>query len=58
MSSSTRTPKPAESPLWELIDELRQHDDGIEEGIIMGGRSALVSGQFLGIVDCRASAWS
>ena len=50
MSSSTRTQNPAESLFWDLIDELRSHDERVEEGTIMGGRCARVSGEFLGLV--------
>ena len=54
----TRTPKrpsPAEALFWDLVDELREHDDRIEEGTIMGGRCARVAGEFLGLVDYKNS---
>ena len=55
MTSSSRTPDPAESLFWDLIDELCQHDDRVEEGTIMGGRCARVSGEFLGLVGYKGS---
>ena len=55
MTSTPRKPTPAESLFWDLIDELREHDDRIEEGTIMGGRCARVAGEFLGLVDYKNS---
>ena len=55
MTSTPRKPTPAESLFWDLIDELRERDDRIEEGTIMGGRCARVSGEFLGLVDYKHS---
>ena len=55
MSSSTRAQNPAESLFWDLIDELRSHDERVEEGTIMGGRCARVSGEFLGLVGYKGS---
>ena len=40
---------------WDLIDELRAKDPRIEEGTIMGGRCARVSGEFLALVDFKNS---
>ena len=50
MTSTPRKPTSAESLFWDLIDELREHDDRIEEGTIMGGRCARVTGEFLDLV--------
>jgi hypothetical protein len=50
-----RTPQTAEALFWDLIDELREHDQRIEEGTIMGGRCVRVSGEFLGLVDYKGS---
>jgi len=36
-----------EDVFWELIDELRGEDHRIEEGTIMDGGCARVSGEFL-----------
>lgn len=55
MTSTPRQPTPAEVLFWDLIDELREHDDRIEEGTIMGGRCARVAGEFLGLVDYKNS---
>jgi hypothetical protein len=44
-----------EDVFWELIDELRLEDPRVEEGTIMGGRCARVSGEFLGLVDFKGS---
>jgi hypothetical protein len=44
-----------EEVFWELIDELRVEDPRIEEGTIMGGRCARVAGDFLALVDFKAS---
>ncbi len=44
-----------EALFWELIDELREHDERIDEGTIMGGRCARVSGEFIGLVDYKGS---
>jgi hypothetical protein len=44
-----------EDVFWELIDELRGEDHRIEEGTIMGGRCARVSGEFLALVDFKGS---
>lgn len=44
-----------EDVFWEVLDELREADDRIEEGTIMGGRCARVSGEFLGLVDFKGS---
>lgn len=40
---------------WELIDELQLEDPRVEEGTIMGGRCARVSGEFLGLVAFKGS---
>ncbi|MDJ0768095.1 MAG: hypothetical protein QNJ12_04845 [Ilumatobacter sp.] len=48
-------PQTDESVFWELIDELQLEDSRIEEGTIMGGRCARVSGEFLGLVDFKGS---
>jgi hypothetical protein len=40
---------------WELIEELQHEDPRVEEGTIMGGRCARVSGAFLGLVDFKSS---
>ena len=40
---------------WELIDEYRAGDPRVEEGTIMGGRCARVSGEFLALVDFKGS---
>ena len=40
---------------WDLIDELRITDSRVEEGTIMGGRCARVSGEFLALVDYKDS---
>ena len=50
-----RTPTTPEALFWDLVNELREHDDRIEEGTIMGGRCARVSGEFLGLVDYKGS---
>ena len=42
-----------ETLFWELIDELRADDPRVEEGKIMGGRCARVSGEFLALVDFK-----
>ena len=55
MTTTPRKPTRAESLFWDLIDELREHDDRIEEGKIMGGRCARVAGEFLGLVDYKNS---
>ena len=55
MTGSTRTSNPAESLFCDLIDELREHDDRVEEGTIMGGRCARVSGEFPGLVGYKGS---
>lgn len=55
MTASTRKSTPAEVLFWDLIDELREQDDRIEEGTIMGGRCARVAGEFLGLVDYKNS---
>jgi hypothetical protein len=44
-----------ETLFWELIDELRADDPRVEEGTIMGGRCARVSGEFLALVDFKGS---
>jgi hypothetical protein len=49
------TPTTAVSLFWDLIDELSEHDGRIEEGTIMGGRCARVTGEFLGLVDYKGS---
>ncbi|MGD9749595.1 MAG: hypothetical protein AB7W59_01225 [Acidimicrobiia bacterium] len=36
---------------WDLIDELRDRDPRVQEGTLMGGRCARVSGEFLALVD-------
>jgi hypothetical protein len=46
---------PAETLFWELIDELRADDPRVEDGTIMGGRCARVSGEFLALVDFKGS---
>ena len=48
-------PQTDESLFWELIEELQLEDPRVEEGTIMGGRCARVSGEFLGLVDYRGS---
>ena len=48
-------PQTDEAVFWELIDELMVDDPRIEEGTIMGGRCARVSGEFLGLVDFKGS---
>ncbi len=48
-------PQTDESLFWELIEELRLEDSRVEEGTIMGGRCARVSGEFLGLVDDKGS---
>src|SRR6266850_6086286 len=40
---------------WELIEELQVADPRVEEGTIMGGRCARVAGEFLALVDFKAS---
>lgn len=50
-----RTLQTAEALFWDLIDELREQDERIEEGTIMGGRCARVCGEFLGLVDYKES---
>ena len=55
MTSPPRSSDPAESLFWDLIDELRSHDERIEQGTIMGGRCARVSGEFLGLVSYKGS---
>ena len=55
MTNSPRIPNHAESLFWDLIDELREHDGRVEEGTIMGGRCARVSGEFLGLVGYKGS---
>ncbi len=44
-----------EDVFWELIEELRADDPRIDEGTIMGGRCARVSGEFLALVDFKGS---
>jgi hypothetical protein len=44
-----------EDVFWELIDELQIEDSRVEEGTIMGGRCARVSGEFLALVDFKGS---
>jgi hypothetical protein len=44
-----------ESMFWDLIEELQLEDPRVEEGTIMGGRCARVSGEFLGLVDFKGS---
>ncbi len=58
MTNTPRKQTSAESLFWDLIHELREHDNRIEEGTIMGGRCARVGGEFLGLVDYKNSAWS
>jgi hypothetical protein len=53
--SSAGKPTRAEALFWDLIDDLREHDDRIEEGTIMGGRCARIAGEFLGLVDFKNS---
>lgn len=48
-------PQTDESVFWELIEEFQLEDPRVEEGTIMGGRCARVSGEFLGLVDYRGS---
>jgi hypothetical protein len=55
MTSAARKPTTAEALFWDLVDDLREHDDRIEEGTIMGGRCARVAGEFLGLVDFKNS---
>ena len=49
------TPTTPEALFWDLVYELRETDERIEEGTIMGGRCARVSGEFLGLVDFKGS---
>ncbi|NNE12159.1 MAG: hypothetical protein HKN41_07940 [Ilumatobacter sp.] len=42
-----------ESVFWELIDELMIEDPRVEEGTIMGGRCARVSGEFLALAGFK-----
>lgn len=44
-----------ETVFWELIEELQLEDSRVEEGTIMGGKCARVSGEFLGLVDFKGS---
>jgi hypothetical protein len=44
-----------EGLFWELIEEFQLEDSRVEEGTIMGGRCARVSGEFLGLVDHKSS---
>ena len=44
-----------DSVFWELIEEFQLEDPRVEEGTIMGGRCARVSGEFLGLVDHKGS---
>jgi hypothetical protein len=53
--SMTTTPQTSETLFWDLIDELRERDERIEEGTLMGGRCARVSGAFLGLVNYKGS---
>jgi len=46
---------PDETLFWDLVDELREDDPRVEEGTIMGGRCARVSGEFLALVDFKGS---
>jgi hypothetical protein len=55
MTNVPSGPSTAEDMFWDLIDELREHDDRIEEGTIMGGRCARVAGEFLGLVGYKNS---
>jgi len=48
-------PQTDESVFWELIEEFQLEDPRVEEGTIMGGRCARVSGEFLGLVDYKGS---
>lgn len=48
-------PTPSEALFWDLVYALREHDDRIEEGTIIGGRCARVSGEFLGLVNYKGS---
>ena len=48
-------PQTDESLFWELIEELQLEDPRVEEGTIMGGRCARVSGEFLGLFDFKGS---
>jgi len=48
-------PQTDESLFWELIEEFQLEDPRVEEGSIMGGRCARVSGEFLGLVDYKGS---
>jgi len=48
-------PQTDESLFWELIEEFQLEDPRVEEGTIMGGRCARVSGEFLGLVDYKGS---
>ena len=45
----------ADERFWELIGELQLEDGRVEEGTIMGGRCARVSGEFLALVDFKGS---
>ncbi len=44
-----------EDVFWDLVDELREDNQRVEEGTIMGGRCARVSGEFLALVDFKGS---
>jgi hypothetical protein len=44
-----------EELFWDLIAEMELEDSRVEEGTIMGGRCARVSGEFLGLVDYKGS---
>jgi hypothetical protein len=44
-----------EDVFWGLIAEFRAQDPRVEEGTIMGGRCARVSGEFLALVDFKGS---
>lgn len=48
-------PEADQTLFWDLIDELRITDPRVEEGTIMGGRCARVSGEFLALVDYKNS---
>ncbi len=50
-----RIPITPEALFWDLVNELREHDDRVGEGTIMGGRCARVAGEFLGLVDYKGS---
>lgn len=45
----------AESLFWQLAVDLREDDDRVVEGTIMGGRCLRVGSEFLALVDFKGS---